>query len=220
MRRFQEPAKGSLPSVSIQSHELKSALQSVNDSNDVHSSVALRLSLSKAEWVSILKLSTKWRFLDLRKMAKSELEAGQELTSVEKIVLGREFYDSSWISTGYRELVQKSDTITDDEAIDIELPTAINLCRIREIMLRQSLTCALIALKNVFAKELSTICEEEINYRTEQEKAFLVAEEGRKEEENKRNEECKRREDEDRQHEGASLRGREEEVGKKKKKKK
>ncbi|KIM35315.1 hypothetical protein M413DRAFT_41523, partial [Hebeloma cylindrosporum] len=118
-------------------------------------SVALRLSLSKTEWVSILKLSTKWRFLDLRELAKSELEAGKELSSVEKIVLGREIYDSSWILAGYRELVQKSDTMTDDEAIAIGLLLAIKLFRIREIMLRRSLTSALGAIEDVFAEELS-----------------------------------------------------------------
>ena len=149
MWRFQKPTNGSLPSVSTQPHELNFALQF----EWCCSSVALRLSLSKVEWVSILKLSTKWQFLDLRKLAKSELEAGKDLDSVEKIVLGRECYNSSWVLAGYQELVQKSDAITDDEAIDIELPTAINLCRIREIMLRQSLTLALRVLRNVFAEE-------------------------------------------------------------------
>ena len=166
MRRFQEPAEGSLSSVSIQPHELKSVLQSVNDSNDVRSSVTLRLLLSKAEWVSILKLSTKWRFLHLRRLAKSELDVGKELTSVEKIILGREFYDSSWILAGYKELVQKSDTITDDEAVTIELPTAINLFRIREIMLRNSLTSALDAVEDVFTVELGMIRSKEMGYST------------------------------------------------------
>ena len=138
--------------------------------------------LSKSEWVSILRLSTKWRFLDLRKLAKSELEAGEELTSVEKIILGREFYHVSWIEEGYKELVQKTDTITDDEAISIELPTAINLFRIREIMLRISLTSAFRFLENVFAEELSMIGEEEIKYRTEQEEALVMACEMRGEE--------------------------------------
>lgn len=131
-------------------------------------------------------------------MAKSELEVGKELSSVEKIVLGREFYTSSWVLAGYEELAQKADTMTDDEAIDIELPTAINLCRIREIMLRQSLTLALHALKNVFAEELSTICGKEIKYRTEQERA-LAEDEMRREEE--RREEEMRREEEKRQEE-------------------
>ncbi|KIM35303.1 hypothetical protein M413DRAFT_32563 [Hebeloma cylindrosporum] len=139
-------------------------------------SVSLRLSLSKAEWISILKLSTKWRFLGLRKLAKSELEAGKELSSVEKIILGRDIYDSSWISAGYKELVQKSDTITDDEAIAIELPIAIKLYRIREIKLRQSLTSALRAVEEVFAMELGVILSKEMGYRTDQEEAEALAE--------------------------------------------
>jgi hypothetical protein len=101
-------------------------------------------------------LSTEWRFLDLRNMAKSELGAGKELTSVEKVTLGREFHNSSWVLEGYQELVQKSDTITDDETIRIEPLMAINLFRIREIMLRHSLTAALLAVSDVFAKNSAT----------------------------------------------------------------
>ena len=111
----------------------------------------------------------------MRKLAQSELEAGKELSSVEKILLGRECYLVSWISEGYKELVQKSDTITDDEAISIKLPTAINLFRIREVMLRRSLTLALHTVDDVFAEELSMIGEGEIKYRTEQEKALVMA---------------------------------------------
>jgi len=118
----------------------------------------------------------------LRKLAKSELETGKELSSVEKVVLGRKFYNSSWISAGYKELVQKSDTITDDEAISIELSTAINLFRIREIMLRQTLTSALRAVEDVFSEELSTIHDQEIRYSTEQEKALVKEDEMRRRE--------------------------------------
>ncbi len=103
-------------------------------------------------------------------MAKSQLEAGKELTSVEKITLGRECHYASWVSEGYKELVQKSDTITNEEAIRIELLTAINLFRIREIRLRQSLTSALLAVEEVFAAELSVILNEEMKIRTDQEK--------------------------------------------------
>jgi hypothetical protein len=115
-------------------------------------------------------------------MAKSELEAGQEVSSVEKIVLGREFYHASWILEGYKELVQKFDTITDDEAINIQLLTAIKLFRIREIMQRQSLTSALRAVEGVFSEELSAIREEEIKYSTEQEKALVKEDEMRRRE--------------------------------------
>ena len=168
----------------------------------------------------------------MRKFAKSELEAGKELSSVQKIVLGRECYNSSWVLAGYQELVQKSDAITDDEAIDIDLPTAINLCRIREIMLRQSLTLALRVLGNVFAEELSTIREEEIKYRTVQERVLaedeMRREEERREEEKRRNEERRTRKEEKRREEERweeEKRWREEVtvpggLGKKKKKKK
>ena len=168
----------------------------------------------------------------MRKFAKSELEAGKELSSVQKIVLGRECYNSSWVLAGYQELVQKSDAITDDEAIDIDLPTAINLCRIREIMLRQSLTLALRILRNVFAEELSTIREEEIKYRTVQERVLaedeMRREEERREEEKRRKEERRTRKEEKRREEERweeEKRWREEVtvpggLGKKKKKKK
>ena len=121
----------------------------------------------------------------MRKLAQSELE-GEGLNSVEKILLGRDSKHVSWILTGYQELVQKSDTITNDEAISIGLPTAIDLLRVREIMLRQPLTSALHALKNAFAEELSMIGEEEIKYRTKEEERG-----GRKKEKSQRGKKMK-----------------------------
>ena len=116
----------------------------------------------------------------MRRLAKLGLEASGELTSVEKIVHGREFYYASWISEGYKELVQKSDTITDDEAISIGLLVAINLFRLREIRLHKSLSSALSAVKDAFALELGVIHSKEMEYRTDREKEKELAKNERK----------------------------------------
>jgi len=104
-------------------------------------SFSLRLFLSTSEWISVLKLSTKWYFLDLRAMAISELERMQELPSIEKITLGRKNRIYSWVIEGFYELVQRDGTITDEEAKDVDYDypmTAYKLFRAREQRLKQT----------------------------------------------------------------------------------
>jgi hypothetical protein len=97
------------------------------------SSVSLTLSLSKVEWISVLKLSTMWRFLNLRKISWAALETIElRLTSTEKIVLGRKVHISSWVKKGYEELVLGDETIKDEDAVEIGLLDTLWLFRVRE----------------------------------------------------------------------------------------
>jgi len=100
--------------------------------------VSLTLSLSKLEWISVLKLSTVWRFLNLRKLSREKLETTAELrlTSTEKIILGRKVHISSWVIEGYEELVLGDETIEDEDAVEIGLLDTLWLFRIRERLLR------------------------------------------------------------------------------------
>lgn len=101
------------------------------------SSVSLTLSLSKLEWISVLKLSTVWRFLNLRKLSRAKLETIElKLTSTEKIVLGRKVHISSWVIKGYEELVLGDETIQDEDAVEIGLLDTLWLFRIRERLVR------------------------------------------------------------------------------------
>ncbi|KAF8954192.1 hypothetical protein BDZ97DRAFT_512702 [Flammula alnicola] len=130
-------------------------------------SVSRELSLSKAQWVSILKLSTMWYFLNLRKMAIFELERSSELTSMDKIILGRKFSVSSWVVAGFSGIIRRTKTITDDEAIDMDFITTVNLFRIRELRLVNALAVASVVpkIEEAFIDELGLIRAEEDGFK-------------------------------------------------------
>ncbi|KDR81819.1 hypothetical protein GALMADRAFT_58610 [Galerina marginata CBS 339.88] len=131
-------------------------------------SISLRLSLLKSEWVSILKLSTKWYFLKLRAMAILELNSMQELTSIEKITLGRENKILSWVTAGFLDLAQREATITDDEALAVDLnyiTTAYRLFRVRERRITKMSASVLLEIEENFKNELDAIRTEEKGFK-------------------------------------------------------
>jgi hypothetical protein len=99
----------------------------------LRSSITTKLSLSESEWISVLTLSTKWNFLNLRAIAISELESLQSLTSIKKITLGRLCFISSWLQSGLTEIVRRTETISNEDAIAMGYTTAIELFRLREL---------------------------------------------------------------------------------------
>ncbi|TFK19169.1 hypothetical protein FA15DRAFT_697682 [Coprinopsis marcescibilis] len=60
--------------------------------------------LTKEEWLSVLKLATKWDMMDIRKTAIQWLSRPNVLTSNEKLSLGREFRVRDWVAVGIKEL--------------------------------------------------------------------------------------------------------------------
>jgi hypothetical protein len=92
-------------------------------------------SLSEEEWISVLTLASRWRFLRVREIARVVLIHLDSLTSLEKICLGRNLSIPSWVVDGFVELVHAA-TITDEEALQIDIgaeTTAYKLFRIREL---------------------------------------------------------------------------------------
>jgi len=85
----------------------------------------------KDEWMSILRLATRWRFLNLRKIVIRRLEAF-EFSALESIILGREMKLSKRLIEGYTEVVVSSDTISDEDAAVIGWQTTVKLLRLRE----------------------------------------------------------------------------------------
>ena len=57
----------------------------------MYRNVSLRLTLSKDEWISVLRLVTFWDFLKYRQIVILELKKAGELTLTDKIVYGKEF---------------------------------------------------------------------------------------------------------------------------------
>ncbi|KAH6867902.1 hypothetical protein BKA70DRAFT_1414320 [Coprinopsis sp. MPI-PUGE-AT-0042] len=73
--------------------------------------------LVKEEWISILKLSTKWLFNDLRQLAISNLSfpsLGLITDPIERICLAKEYNVYCWLLDGYREVIQR--LLTADDA--------------------------------------------------------------------------------------------------------
>ncbi|KAF9256690.1 hypothetical protein L218DRAFT_800090, partial [Marasmius fiardii PR-910] len=52
--------------------------------------------LAVSDWTSILKLSTQWYFIPLRKLAIHYLSMHENLTNIERIVLAREYGVAQW----------------------------------------------------------------------------------------------------------------------------
>ncbi|CAA7260409.1 unnamed protein product [Cyclocybe aegerita] len=126
--------------------------------------VSLTLFLSKAEWISVLKLSSFWYFLSFRQMAISELWRMNELSSVQKIEFGRLVKISHWVTAGYSELIERDDPISKEEALLIDYETTFSLFRIRELRLKRVLISSMQAIENEFAWELKDIRAEEKGY--------------------------------------------------------
>lgn len=102
----------------------------------LRSDVSTKLSLSESEWISVLKLSTKWCFNNLRKIAILELELLNSLTSVNKIVLGRLCSISSWLLAGLTEIADRKESMSDDDIVALDHITAIALLKVRELRLQ------------------------------------------------------------------------------------
>jgi hypothetical protein len=62
--------------------------------------------LSKGEWISVLKLSTKWLFNDLRKLAISQLSS-LSIPAIDLICLAKEYRVYDWLLKGYERVVSR-----------------------------------------------------------------------------------------------------------------
>ena len=116
-------------------------------------------SLSKEEWLSILTLASRWKFLRLRKAAIFALDHLTTLTSLSKILFGRDLSIPNWVIDGFVGLVHAT-TITDEEAHQIDSGaenTVYKLFRIRELRIAGKLTCAKTKVEEIFKEELDRL---------------------------------------------------------------
>jgi hypothetical protein len=88
--------------------------------------------MTKDEWISVLKLSTQWRFIDARNLAIQQLRSRPDLEDVERIQLAQQYDIADWLRMGYIHLVQRKGGISQDEARKIGWETAFHLCQARE----------------------------------------------------------------------------------------
>ncbi|KAJ7656458.1 hypothetical protein DFH06DRAFT_1091358, partial [Mycena polygramma] len=88
------------------------------------------LKMPKDHWISVLKLSTLWRFRDARALAIDNLTSSVAKTPVEAITLARQYQVASWLRTGYTALSQSRLTSYDIETIGDK--TALKIYQVRE----------------------------------------------------------------------------------------
>ncbi|KAJ7287070.1 hypothetical protein C8J57DRAFT_1652734 [Mycena rebaudengoi] len=89
--------------------------------------------IPNAEWISVLKLATLWRFLEIRDLAIEQLENYTEaLASLDRIVLGKKHAVSAWVRSGYTDLVRRQKSITEEEARYIGWELALRIYQARE----------------------------------------------------------------------------------------
>lgn len=85
---------------------------------------------SKEEKISILKVATSLGCEALRLDAAANLEG--VLRGMDFAILGRKFAVISWVQEGYRRIVSRNETITDEEVFLLGPTTTIRLLRLRD----------------------------------------------------------------------------------------
>jgi hypothetical protein len=83
------------------------------------------------DWVSVLKLSTRWHFNRIRGLAITHL-AAIAMDPVDKVVLAKKYKVRDWLQSGYESLVSRSTMISLEEAEKIGYQTAHLLYQARE----------------------------------------------------------------------------------------
>jgi hypothetical protein len=83
------------------------------------------------EWISVLKLSTMWDFLEMRELAINELSLWP-IDWITKIVLARQYKISQWLFAAYEGLAKRKEPISVAEAQQLGLTTVIRIVQIRE----------------------------------------------------------------------------------------
>ncbi|KAJ2930138.1 hypothetical protein H1R20_g6952, partial [Candolleomyces eurysporus] len=150
------------------------------------------LALSKDEWLSVLKLSTRWLFNNLRKKAIEEL-ACSDLGPIEKIQLGKEYNIEAWLLSGCSDLVSREPVISIEDAEKIDWKVAINLYIIRDGVKTDPLADVHTIddqVRNAFSTDFERIRSSQSLYLTADEKLGEI----REEEERKREVEKRKRE--------------------------
>ncbi|KAH6910233.1 hypothetical protein BKA70DRAFT_1100709 [Coprinopsis sp. MPI-PUGE-AT-0042] len=93
---------------------------------------SVQFSFSKTEWLNVLKLSTIFHFAEFRKLAISKLDEPLQADPIERVKLARQFHISTWLVSGFEALVSQDTAISEDQAIALDLLTAVRLYAIRD----------------------------------------------------------------------------------------
>ena len=84
-------------------------------------------------WSAALKLSTKWRFQEIRDRAIKELDG---MSPIQKISKGMEYRVQKWLLDGYGELIRREKKLLETEAKELGFETAWRIAQVREETIR------------------------------------------------------------------------------------
>src|SRR5262245_19275044 len=90
----------------------------------------LNSSLSKDEWTYMLKWSTSSRVSEVREKAIEKLRGS--LQPLERVLLAKECQVSDWLKQGYKEIVERRDTIDEADEKKLGCKTTVKLFRLRD----------------------------------------------------------------------------------------
>lgn len=111
--------------------------------------------MGREEWISVLKLSTMWTFGKLRQSAIKWL-GELNVNPVEKVMLARTYKVASLLVQGYKELIQRKEGPSVEEAKVLGYEAAIRLYEKRER--QHHLKVSLVAdIEKTFKEELDSI---------------------------------------------------------------
>ncbi|KAG6835563.1 hypothetical protein H0H93_016977, partial [Arthromyces matolae] len=145
------------------------------------SSFSITRTLTDDEWVSVLKVSTKWKMLDIRRGAIEHLTSAS-IPLVDRIVLARECCVPSWLLSSYTELLDSKSilsTLNRSEKERLGLETVFKLHRARELAFPfkvDLLDLSPAKLKKEFAVELETLKDLSVVERANLAKQYNVQE--------------------------------------------
>ncbi|KAF6747349.1 hypothetical protein DFP72DRAFT_972543 [Ephemerocybe angulata] len=155
------------------------------------------VSLSTDEWLSVLKLSSKWFFNGFRKMAIEKLAPLAGMDPMEKVRLGKEYSVEAWLLSGYRELVERDAVISVEDARKVGLENAIELFGVREEWRANKAITLETRLKSAFFSHFETITAAQPSYMTAEDKEEEAKMKERAEKEAKAAKELKEKEAKD-----------------------
>ncbi|EAU89731.2 hypothetical protein CC1G_07456 [Coprinopsis cinerea okayama7 len=100
---------------------------------DIISETSVRLTLSKDQWISVLKLSTIWGMNKIRSHATHRLSTEITLSPTEKIALARAHRVSKWLEEGITALTTSTDPIKLMDMVEaVGWKTAAQILSIRD----------------------------------------------------------------------------------------
>ncbi|TFK23599.1 hypothetical protein FA15DRAFT_459035 [Coprinopsis marcescibilis] len=119
--------------------------------------------LSTEEWISVLRVSSKWLFVHMRIIAIEHLTA-VDMDPIDRACLAKELHIRSWLASSYEKLLMRPEMFTKEEAARIGWEVAIRMVgiiieRLRTPIKRDVAGSPRVVVERWFRTELESIEE-------------------------------------------------------------